>query len=434
MSMRQRLASVTMSLAMLLVYAVIGAPVASAAPCGDGTLTFSGGQGTTAAPYRIATEMDLQSLRDANSSGDYDGSTHGYYDCTYLQTADITVTGGTWKHGIGFTAPASGGWWAPFQGVYDGGGYTITNLSIDPATEATAAHRTQKLGFIGSNQSTSGALRNLNLVNATMICGADTLNAGMLIGQTLGSVSRSSATGTVDCSGATLSDFVGGAIGYTDGSVSNVWVSGSVSIRVPGGLLTNSVGGVIGRTDSSASVQFLLGRVTVTNAGSAVWAGDLIGKPGGSSGNSFAESGLTPSAGQLLGDGSSVSGVDYRTATQLKTISTYSGWSITSGVDTSTIWGIATGINGGYPFLQALASASSNASNYAEIPASILQELPAVNGTSCTGIDDRPYAYNTGLSGGWTLSSAAWPNGGKGGPVCSRTLEYVGNGWRLQSG
>lgn len=433
MNVMHRLACGAIGLTVVVAGMATWAPAASAAPCGDGTLSFSGGQGTTASPYQISTEADLQALRDANTTGDYDGSTHGYYDCTYLQTRNITITGGAWKHGIGFTAPAAGAWWAPFQGVYDGGGYTITNLSIDPAGESTASHRTQKLGFIGSNQSGTGALRNLNLVNATMTCGADALDAGLLIGQTLGSVSRSSATGTVDCSGATLSDFVGGAIGYTDGSVSNVWVSGSVSISLPGGFSPNSVGGVIGKADSSASIQYLIGRVTLTNSGSAIWAGDLIGRPGGSYGNSFAESGLTPSAGQLLGTGASVSGIAYGTSTQLKTISTYSGWSISAGVNTSTIWGIDPAINGGYPFLQALASSTAN-NNYAEIPAAILQELPAGEGNTCTGINDRPFAYNTGLTGGWTLSSAAWPNGGKGGPVCTRTLVYVGNGWTIQSG
>ena len=213
-----RLVTPALAVIMALTGLAIAAGPAYATPCGDGSLTFSGGQGTAASPYRISTEADLQALRDANTTGDYDGSTHGYYDCTYLQTGDITITGATWKHGIGFTAPAAGGWWAPFQGTYDGGGHTITNLSINPAGEVTASHRTQKLGFIGSNQSGTGALRNLNLANATVTCGAGALNAGLLVGQTLGEVSRSSATGTVNCDAASVPDDVGGAVGYTNGS------------------------------------------------------------------------------------------------------------------------------------------------------------------------------------------------------------------------
>ena len=214
---------------------------------------------------------------------------------------------------------------------------------------------------------------------------------------------------------------------YTNGSVANVWVSGSVSIRPTAGLLPNSVGGVIGKTDASASVEFALGRVTVANSVRAVWPGDLIGRPGGNLSSSFAESGLVPSAGQLLGSGATVSGLAYATSSQLKDITTFAGWSISAGVNTNTIWGIDPAINGGYPFLQALPVPPDDP---AQAPAPILQQVPRQQDGTCDGIDDRAFEYDTGLTGGWTPSWAQWARGGEGGPVCGRTLVYRG-GWTI---
>jgi len=64
-------------------------------------------------------------------------------------------------------------------------------------------------------------------------------------------------------------------------------------------------------------------------------------------------------------------------------------------------------------------------------PRSVIQQfgLPA----SGTCAQRAPAAMNVAgvLSGGWGISWAQWMNGGAGGPVCTRTLSYAGNGWTV---
>ena len=181
-------------------------------------------------------------------------------------------------------------------------------------------------------------------------------------------------------------------------------------------------------TDTAAVVQNALGRVTVANGNMAAWAGDFIGRPASSRSGNFAQSGLSPSVGFLLGTGGT-SGVEYKTSTQLKDITTFAGWSISAGVNTTTIWGIDPTINGGYPFLQALPVPPDDPS---QAPAPILQQVSRQPDGTCDGIDDRNFEYDTGLTGGWTPSWAQWPHGGTGGPVCGRLLVYRG-GWTIAS-
>ena len=141
---------------------------------------------------------------------------------------------------------------------------------------------------------------------------------------------------------------------------------------------------------------------------------------------SFAQSGLTAGVGAVVGAGSPA-GATLKTSTELQDITTFAGWSISSGIDTSTIWGIDPAINGGYPFLQALPVPPDDP---AQAPAPILQQVPRQQDGTCDGIDDRAFEYDTGLTGGWTPSWAQWARGGEGGPVCGRTLVYRG-GWTI---
>lgn len=59
-----------------------------------------------------------------------------------------------------------------------------------------------------------------------------------------------------------------------------------------------------------------------------------------------------------------------------------------------------------------------------QVPAPILQQLPANTDGSCTALADQSVSYGTGLAGGWHGAWAQWANAGKGGPVCSRTLTF----------
>lgn len=51
-----------------------------------------------------------------------------------------------------------------------------------------------------------------------------------------------------------------------------------------------------------------------------------------------------------------------------------------------------------------------------------LQQVPVPASGKCTDAVSADAKWDESLKGGWSLSWAQWPNGGKGGPVCTRTL------------
>ena len=404
----------------LVAGTVFLAPAAQAVGCGDGSLTFSGGNGSTASPYLISDEDDLEALKDAQ-----DGSsppTPSYYasSCVYLQTRDITLTR-TWGHGIGYQ-PYSGAA-RPFHGTYDGGGFSISNLVLVSAAPDEVLH----VGLFGSDYSGQATIRNINLVSASVTCSNRTTFAGLLVGELFGSLERSSASGTLACGSSGSASWIGGLIGFTSGSVVNGSVSGTVTLPLvwsPFG-----AGGAIGKTDSGSSVQNVVSRVTITNPLQAIWAGVAIGVHNGSALASFAQDGLTGGGTTVVGAGSAT-GLTLKTAAELQDITTYTGWSISAGRDTSTIWGIDPAINGGFPFLQAFPVPVPDPSQF---PPPILQQLPVLEDGSCAIQDDAAFGYGTPVHGGWGVSWAQWANGGTGGPVCTRTLVYTMSGWTVET-
>ena len=57
---------------------------------------------------------------------------------------------------------------------------------------------------------------------------------------------------------------------------------------------------------------------------------------------------------------------------------------------------------------------------------SLLQQVP-VPARGCAVVVDEPFAWGTGLSGGWGESWAEWNRG----PVCTRSLLFGEGGWTL---
>ena len=77
---------------------------------------FSGGNGTSATPYQIASASDLATLRDNVNNG------NNYENTYFVQTAPITLTG-TWTP-IGDNSHR-------FKGHYNGGSHAISGLSVN---------------------------------------------------------------------------------------------------------------------------------------------------------------------------------------------------------------------------------------------------------------------------------------------------------------
>ena len=175
------------------------------------------GDGTKWNPYKVKNEADLRALATKVSGGD---ECDGVY---YQQTADITITGGNWTP-IGTEN-------IDFSGNYDGGGYTISGITIDTSDNFQ--------GLFGNVTGTSdqhcGFIQNIILENSSIHGGDYTggIVGWLSNGHALNCHVRSSVTvtGTSD---------VGGIVGYFhNGTVSSCTSMATVSTGL-------YVGGIIG--------------------------------------------------------------------------------------------------------------------------------------------------------------------------------------------
>ena len=232
------------------------------------------GSGIASSPYLVGSEADLGQV----------GAVCGY-GAAYEQTADIVLTA-NWP-GIGGGATIEYGFVTsvdPFTGVYDGAGFSISDLAI---TASTGASR-------GLFRNTAGAeIKDLTLAGVTIR--ADQLNGvGSLIGYALDSAVSGVVATDVDLvltapdfySGSYAGGLIGRADVDTDGtmSVTDSSVEGTVV-----GYLT--AGGLVGQlatrpyaTDSTILMtgsSFEGSATARTTLGGVI--GDLVSDAGGSS-------------------------------------------------------------------------------------------------------------------------------------------------------
>jgi hypothetical protein len=191
---------------------------------------YSGGTGKPNDPYQIATAADLIAL----------GETPEDYDKHFIMTADIDLDPNLPGHRVFHEAviarvtlnsdPNSlsvvG---APFRGVFDGNGHTISHLAIDGGA---------CVGLFGCLES-EAEVRNLGVVNVSIAAAIS--DVGALVGCNFGIVARCYSTGSI--SGFSQ---VGGLVGlnYSGNLIacySRCMVSGS-----------NSIGGLVGKNGTQS--------------------------------------------------------------------------------------------------------------------------------------------------------------------------------------
>ena len=199
--------------------------------------SYSGGSGTSGAPYQIANKADLKYLSE-NS---------GEWTKYFIQTADINFIASDFENGGDFYNSGNGfipiGTLSPdFSGSYNGDGYTIDGLFINRSG-------TERIGFFGRTGS-AATISNIGLTNVD-ITGAGV--TGGLIGQSYSDVSNCYTTGSVSGSYS-----VGGLIGQTE---SNVTVTGCYStVNITG---TYNLGGFVGNCFiSTINICYSTGDVT----------------------------------------------------------------------------------------------------------------------------------------------------------------------------
>jgi hypothetical protein len=291
---RRRTAAALLAAALVVVPMTFGPGPAAALPPSCGLA----GDGTELSPYEVANGTHLALV----------GVDGCELDAYYLQTASFTLTGAHTPIGT------SG---EPFEGVYDGGGNTITGLTIDGSAAS--------LGLVGLFGAADGAeFKDLTLAGVDVSGPAGDGCVGTLVGGVGGASIENvhvsgEATGAVldfadtvgglvgcafgseiadssaDVEVVGLGDYVGGLIGYAyDTVVRRSWASGDVTG-------VGSVGGLIGYAESDSG----------NPSGTVVegsWASGDVQASGSSAGGliGYSEATITDSyaTGDVVGTGS----------------------------------------------------------------------------------------------------------------------------------
>ena len=216
---------------------------------------WGGGDGTVEDPYLVATADDVATMARRCSSSNRYAAKH------YRQICDIDMTGVS-------IAPASNSSTTPFTGSYDGGGFTISGMTIAP-TDATAP--CAMFGY------TSGAtISNLTLSNVT-ISATGQYEAAFVANATNTTIKGCKLEGTLNL----YNIYSGGIVGLmSGGTLSDCEVKGRVENTKSGVVYTfngatventSITGGFVGYATKGAVVE------DCTLSGDVVTHGGIVG-------------------------------------------------------------------------------------------------------------------------------------------------------------
>ena len=195
-------------------------------------VAYSGGSGTEATPYQIATKQDLLEL----------GANTDDYDKYFIMTADIDLSSETFTRAlIAWDTDTDSNYnGTAFTGTFNGDGHVISNLTVN------GAYYCGLFGYIASG----GIVSNLGLENAS-ITGTEKFIGGLCGWNYEGSITSCYTTGSV------IGRYsVGGICGYNDsGSIITCYSTGSVAGY-------NSTGGLCGNNLGSISQCYATGSIT----------------------------------------------------------------------------------------------------------------------------------------------------------------------------
>ncbi|MEJ1963090.1 MAG: filamentous hemagglutinin N-terminal domain-containing protein [Gammaproteobacteria bacterium] len=230
--------------------------------------------------YNVVLTLDQLQAMNANPAGNY----------VLGGNVDAAASSG-WNGGAGFMPVGSG---SPFSGIFDGYGYTISNLTIDrPSAD--------DVGLFGVMN--AATVRNIGLSGASV---TGRTHVGALAGNsTASSIDNAYSSGTVSGFSA-----VGGLIGALDGgTIRNAYSSASVTGT------SDRVGGLAGQASNLATISTSYASGAL-NAPSATNVGGLVGEISGgalavaSFWNITANSGLDPTGGGVgAGDPTGATGL-----------------------------------------------------------------------------------------------------------------------------
>lgn len=160
--------------------------------------TFAGGSGTQSDPYKVSTAAQLSEIRNHEGENDY---------TYFIQTADIDLSGINWN---------------PIEGkdkvgrfIYDGNGFTISNLKINKTDADTNGLLYGHIGLFSSVSSIKNVtIRNAEIVVTQNVNGNSGLKyIGVIAGRT-SYLTNCTAEGTITVTNnGTRGCFIGGLSG-----------------------------------------------------------------------------------------------------------------------------------------------------------------------------------------------------------------------------
>ncbi len=221
---------------------IVGILLASIMILSSAHAQFAGGNGTPAAPYQVVTAEQLDRIRD-------------HLDACFVQTADIDLGEAPWNSGTGWVPIGRDEAGHYFSGSYNGGGHTISNLTINrPA---------------GDHQGLFGLVHGGSLSN--LVLAGVVINAGNRVGALAGQLEHGASATHCAMSGTVAGNSrAGGLIGSVqNGSRIEHCTSDAVVTGVD-----QRIGGLAGQlwTDSAIIASHAIGTV---HGGSLV--GGLVG-------------------------------------------------------------------------------------------------------------------------------------------------------------
>lgn len=265
-----------LSLLVSVLILIVSLPSGIVTAAAQDTMEFLDGDGTEENPYQISTAAHLNNVRN-------------YPSAHFQLVKNIEFTEGDFSEGGSFYNDGQG--WepigtvsAPFSGVFDGGGHTITGLTIRISSEETV--------YAGLFGYSVGTIRNLNLADAaiTVTVTAPGSDAGIYdyaayVGGIAGSAEyKTGYSGVNDCcvtdchifADAVLS-CAGGVVGTKYATMENCHARGGV-VRAQG--RRAMAGGIAGENNNNISLCSSSSSVTAQASGSYAYAGGIVGYNG----------------------------------------------------------------------------------------------------------------------------------------------------------
>ena len=192
--------------------------------CAPGSAPFGGGDGSAGDPWRICSPAQFNEIGNGN----------GHLSDHFIVMDDIDLTG----IALNLIGDSSN----RFEGVFDGGGHSISNMTINAAT----GNYIGLFAWIGSN----GEVKELSLEDVD-VTGSE--RTGAVAGRNFGLISSVTVSGDVESNNWR----VGGVVGENNGVLEEVaFVSGSVesTASMVGGVAGRSSGTIINSYSESALV------------------------------------------------------------------------------------------------------------------------------------------------------------------------------------